>query len=170
MLVLNVSSLLIKILISKKNSKCKQEEKSLKNILEQHLKPINNNSKIKIQSYFKANKISSQFSTRPKNADPCHVVYQFNCTEPGCKSSYIGYTTNTLKTRAYQHKFKPSKIQDHYEKDHLQGKVENIEDKFKILFKSNSLCELRIAEAILIRSMLPDINVKHNELNKLHLF
>ena len=92
-------------------------------------------------------------------------MYQFSCQEPDCKSSYIGYTTNAIDTRAQQHRFKPSKIHEHFGKEHHKTKVEDIKHCLKILYKSDNLCDLKIAEALLIRIHLPDINIKFNEMS-----
>ena len=139
----------------------------MKLILKQHLKSKNNNIEIDTNVYYKPIKLSSNFTTREKSTDPSHVVYQFSCLERDCKSRYIGYTTNTLATRAQQHRFKPSKINLHLNQEHNITSINNISKQFKVLFKSNGLDELKIAEALLIRQYLPDINVKYNELSNI---
>ena len=146
--------------------KIKEEEKSLKAIIKQHLKPIDNNTDIDINTYYRPKKLSSQFTTR-KNTDISHVVYQFFCSERDCKSRYIGYTTNTLKTRAQQHKYKPSKIHTHLNTDHNINGIGDISNNFKILYRSNDFGDLRIAEALLIRQYLPEINIKYNEISNI---
>ena len=45
-------------------------------------------------------------------------MYQFQCSEDGCNTSYIGHTTNSLATRVRQHRYNPSSIMKHYEIDH----------------------------------------------------
>ena len=93
--------------------------------------------------------MSSQFSTRESVSDGHHVVYQFSCPESDCTSTYIGYTTNRLSDRAYQHRFKPSKIQKHYQSEHGISTINNIHPHFKILYSSNEVQKLKIAEALL---------------------
>src|SRR5678815_403209 len=57
------------------------------------------------RSYYTPRRVSSYFSTRGHCSEDykSYVVYQFNCKEVGCNSSYVGYTTNTLRTRIMQH-------------------------------------------------------------------
>ena len=136
-------------------------------IIKQHLKAINQDIEIKINTYYKSKKLSSNFTTRTKCSNYSHVVYQFSCPERDCKSCYIGYTTNTVNTRAQQHRFKPSKIHSHFENEHHTTKVGDIKNCFKTLYKSDSLCDLKIAEALLIKLYLPDINIRYNEMSNI---
>ena len=154
---------------TKNVSKLKQEEKSLKNILQQHIKPKNKELDINVNVYYKSKKLSTNFSTRSRNStnSQSHVVYQFSCPERDCKSRYIGYTTNTVHTRAVQHRYKPSKIHTHLSTEHNKPTIGNIEDNFKILFSSSNLNELKIAEALLIKLHLPEINIKYNEISNI---
>ena len=150
-------------------SKLKQEEKSLTNILQKHIDPKNKDFDIEINIYYRSKKLSSNFSTRPRKSSTSqsHVVYQFSCPERDCKSRYIGYTTNTIHTRAGQHRYKPSKIHTHLSSEHNKSAIDNIEDNFKILYRSNNLNELKIAEALLIKLHLPEINIKYNEISNI---
>ena len=95
-----------------------------------------------------------------------YVVYHFNCKEVGCNSSYVGYTTNTLRTRIMQHRYKPSKIWKHYTMDHKSPPTAEIANCFKILFQVGNFNYLRIAESLFIKKLKPDINVKFNEMNE----
>ena len=80
-------------------------------------------------------------------------------------------TTNAINTRAQQHRFKPSKIHAHLENEHQISKVGDIKHCFKTLYRSDNLCDLKIAEALLIKSHLPEINIKYNEMsNNLLIF
>ena len=74
-------------------TKIKEETKSLKAILKQHLKPLKQNNEIDIQLYYKSQKLSSKFSTRPTTTGKDHVVYQFNCPEDNCTSCLL-YTSD----------------------------------------------------------------------------
>ena len=141
----------------------------MKNILQKHIKPKNKELDIKINIYYQSKKLSSNFSTRSKNPtnSQSHVVYQFSCPERDSKSRYIGYTTNTIHTRAGQHRYKPSKIHSHLSSEHNKSAIENIEDNFKVLYRSNNLNELKIAEALLIKLHLPEINIKYNEISNI---
>ena len=119
-------------------------------------------------TYYKPNKLAAQFSSRPRasNIDRVNVVYQFKCFADGCNSSYIGYTAQTLKNRVAQHRYKSSSIWKHLAYDHNLSPppLNEFLRCFDVIFSSNDIRHLRIAEAILIKSSKPPINVKFNEL------
>ena len=107
-------------------------------------------------------------ASQPKymRTDRVCVVYQFSCTEVGCQATYIGHITCTLSKRSSQHKHSISAIHKHYVNDHLLLCVPvNFTDNFIVLQNFPDICELRIAEAILIKEKSPIINVKYNEMN-----
>ena len=114
------------------------------------------------------------FSTRPPKIEPdsVRVVYQFSCTEVDCQASYIGHTACTHRKRISQHKYSISVIHKHYINDHLLSCVPvNFTDNFIVRQNFPDICELRIAEAILIKEKSPVINVKYNEMyNSLNLY
>ena len=121
-----------------------------------------------LMTYFRPNKISAQFTTRLRagNINRTNVVYQYKCFFDGCNSSYVGYTAQTLKNRISQHRYKSSSIWKHLKYDHGVD-IPHFDDFarcFTIVFASNIVRNLRIAEAILIKSNKPAINVKFNEL------
>ena len=93
-------------------------------------------------------------------------MYQYNCSENVCNSFYVGYSTQTLKKRISQHRYKSSSIWKHLKYDH-DINVPNFDDFaqcFDIVFSSSCSRNLKIAEAILIKTQKPHINVKYNEL------
>ena len=146
----------------------KSDRRRLKNIVLDHVKPVLPDSSISLLTYFKPNKLSAQFSTRSRaeNIDRVNVVYKFDCYVDGCNSSYIGYTTQTLKNRIAQHRYNSSSIWKHMHYDH-SVEIPNFDDFaqcFNIVFSSSSVISLKIVEAILIKSDKPPINVKFNEL------
>lgn len=122
-----------------------------------------------VSNYYKPTRLSSQFSLRPSKAplNSNSVVYNFSCPKPSCQAEYVGYTTNMLKTRATQHKYKPSKIHQHFVDSHdTLPKIENdFLSNFKILYRTCNRRNLFLAEALLIRKCKPYINVRYNELN-----
>lgn len=139
-----------------------KEEKCLRSILSTHLSTTNER-KLCVKLYHVANRMSTKFSTRNKSdSDPNHVVYLYKCPESDCTSEYIGYTTNRLSDRAYQHRFMPSGICQHLQKEHNLNRIPNLLDNFKILYKSNEVLNLKIAEAFYIRNNKPEINTKYN--------
>ena len=126
------------------------------------------NSSVSIVTYYRPNKISYQFSTRVRaeSSDRTNVVYNFTCGENACNASYIGYTSQTLVNRIKQHKYKSSSICKHYMYDHdtMPPKLPEFNNCFKIIYSSEHVINLKIVEAILIKSEKPIINVKFNEL------
>ena len=144
------------------------DKKRLNHILRSHVQPANDNSSVSVVTYYRPNKISSQFSTRVRaeSSDRTNVVYNFTCGENACNASYIGYTSQTLVNRIKQHKYKSSSICKHYMYDHdtMPPKLPEFNNCFKIIYSSEHVINLKIVEAIYIKSEKPFINVKFNEL------
>ena len=143
------------------------DKKHLSTVLHRHVKPINHATEVKLALYYKPKKIGSIFSLRARQPDIRRhgVVYQFHCNQDSCNATYIGYTSNSLLTRASQHKYQPSKIHEHFVKDHSTKPNQSIIDNFTIMYSNPSIRNLKIAEALLIREHKPIINVKFNEMS-----
>ena len=146
----------------------KQDSCTLKKVLEDHVLAARPNHRVMLKPYFKPRKISSQFSCRPvrANLDSANVVYQFNCQEVSCNATYIGHTSKTLRSRIKQHRYSASSIYQHFINDHneLPPQFDVLSNQFEIVFNSTEILNVKIAEAILIKSKNPYINVKYNEL------
>ena len=138
----------------------------LSQLFKKHVIPTKADTDVKLILYYKPKKLSSCFSLRTRKSDASNhgLVYQFSCQEDGCNASYVGYTMNSLKTRAQQHRYKPSKIHAHFINEHNR-KPTIILDSFSILYKNSSRRHTRIAEAVLIKEKMPFINVKYNEMS-----
>ena len=138
----------------------------LKQAIAKHITPNDPTRRIDLRIYYKPRKMSSCFSLRPKRPELQRhgLVYQFQCNEDGCNSSYIGYTSNSLQTRARQHRYAGSKIFAHYDQDH-HSKPGDISDQFSILYTNSDIRNVKIAEALLIRENMPVINVRFNEMS-----
>ncbi len=152
----------------------KSDKKTLKSIINRHVKP-NNSANIKFIPYFVPRKLSSCFSTRLPVAarSRAGVVYQFQCNEGSCKATYIGYTTNDLVTRCRQHRYNPSSIYMHYSHDHHTSPppIDNLIEQFSVIYQDNNVFNLKIVEAIKIKELNPIVNVKYNDFyNILKLF
>ena len=124
---------------------------------------------ISIRPYYKPLKISSYFSLRERKdlLGSSNVVYQFLCPEAGCNATYIGYTTNTLRTRALQHRYSSSNIYSHFQFDHQSGPPllgDSWLSCFSILHRFSNKTDLLIAESLEIKNRKPVINTKYNEL------
>lgn len=152
-----------------------KDKHQLSSILKEHIKPVDVQKVIRVRAYFKPKKLSSSFSTRPRNEDlfkSSHVVYQFQCPKDGCSASYVGYTTCTLEKRIKQHTYSSSSIHKHFTTDHPEGQVpSDIKYNFSIINSRQCHIELKIVEAIIIKTNNPFINVKFNEMsNYLNLY
>jgi len=143
------------------------DSKRLKNIINNHISSNDPVNKININCYYKSLKLSSVFSTRSKrpDAERVDVVYQFICPRDSCQATYVGYTTNTLSTRAQQHRYRQSNIHSHFHFDHKipPPPLNNFVNNFKILHSFSNIIDLKIAEALEIKDRKPYINVKYNE-------
>ena len=122
-----------------------------------------------VVTYYKPSKISTQFSTRSRadRLNRVNVVYSFTCNENSCNDSYIGYTSQTLLNRIKQHKRQSSSICKHFMYDHDKLPPQSIDkfaECFEIIFSSEYVKDLKIVEAIKIKTESPKINVKFNEL------
>ena len=71
-----------------------------------------------------------------------------------------------LRTRVKQHRWKTSSIYKHFTDTHMEEPplVEDLLKSFSIVHSSEDLLSIKIAEAILIKNLKPQINVKYNEL------
>jgi hypothetical protein len=150
-------------------STIRQDQKLLRSILRDHVKPSDDQKPISLTGFYKPYKLSSLFSTRPRkiSAEKTQVVYRFNCPVDGCNASYIGHTTCTLERRSRQHRYSGSSIHRHFTEDHQSSIPDTITDCFSIMFTFSDRLELRIAEAIAIRQSNPFINVKYQEMSKI---
>ena len=84
----------------------KQEEKNLRNIVNNFISPTHDRS-LTIAIYYKNTKLRQLFIKNNLHQDTSnsHVVYQYTCPMDGCNPSqiYIGYTTTSLKQRMTAH-------------------------------------------------------------------
>ena len=145
----------------------KCEKQQLNSLIRKHVSPIDPSKTVQIHVYYKPSKLASQFSLRPKRPklSTHKVVYQFTCPEVGCQASYIGYTTNTLETRAKQHRYSGSKIYCHFVDEHNIRPHSDLSEAFSILYRDVNPHKIKIAEALLIHSSKPMINVRYNEMS-----
>ena len=105
------------------------------------------------------------------DSQPQHM-YQLSSTEVGCEDTCIGHTACTLRKRSSRHKYSISAIHKHYINGRLLSCVPVIfSDNFIVLQNFPVICELRIAEVILIKEKSHIINVKYNEMyNSLNFY
>jgi len=149
------------------SSDYKIKENKLKKIIKQNLKPTDRSDQIQLTIFYKTKKLKNLLisnNVKPTSLeDQCNVVYKYNCPDDGCSSTesiYIGYTTNTLKTRMSQHHYYGS-IRKHSEEKHkIRISYDNIIRNTKNLKKDQNKEDLIILEALLIKSQVPNINMQ----------
>ena len=151
-----------------------------------HVKSIDQQSRVKVIPYYKPKKLSSQFSNHIflslalEFAQKAFSVLKWFINSIVTKIHVmnrvihvIGYTTQKLENRIKQHRYKSSSICKHfmYEHDKLPSSISNFVQCFDVLFASENVRNLKIVEAIKIKSEKPHINVKYNEFyDSLQLF
>ena len=85
------------------------------------------------------------------------IIYQWSCTNPDCKSSYIGETSRSLCERAKEHSKEGSNSAIYHHcssKGHPQPNV----DQFKVIDQEKSQIAREAKEAIHIRKFDPELN------------
>ena len=94
--------------------------KDIKSIVDSHVKNSLPGQKVKVLTYYRPHKLSSQFTTRcgGDRLDRSCVVYSFECPIETCNGSYYGHTTQHLSNRIKQHRYAASSIAKHYHNDH----------------------------------------------------
>ena len=128
------------------------DTRTLRSILNRHVLPVDQNTKINLVTYYKPLKLASKFTTRtrPEDLEKNSLVYQFNCPEPSCNEVYIGYTNQKLLTRVKQHRRKTSPIFKHYVDSHDDAppEIADFQRSFSVLYACGDLSDVKIAEAI----------------------
>ena len=114
-----------------------------------------------VQVCFKGQKTIKSLLMHPKDkVDPSlkkDIIYQWSCTKPNCKSSYIGETSRSLCERVREHgkEGSNSAIYQHCSsKGHPQPNV----DQFKVIDQETSQIAREAKEAIHIRKLDPELN------------
>ena len=114
-----------------------------------------------VQVCFRGQKTIKSLLMHPKDkVDPSlkkDIIYQWSCTKPNCKSSYIGETSRSLCERAKEHSKEGSNSAIHQHcssKGHPQPNV----DQFKVIDQEKSQIAREAKEAIHIRKLDPELN------------
>ena len=145
----------------------RQREDQLRKILNKNVKGVDKETKVKLQIYYKNSKLKELvLSPKKKPTQPFefnNVVYQYTCPNDGCKAietTYIGFTTNTMKIRMQQH-FTTGAIRKHHELEHgIRPTKYCILNNTKILRRGNTREDLMLLEALCIKQYVPIINRK----------
>ena len=114
-----------------------------------------------MQVCFKGHNTIKSLLMHPKyKVDPSlkkDIIYQWSCTNPDCKSSYIGETSRSLCERAKEHSKEGSNSAIYHHcssKGHPQPNV----DQFKVIDQEKSQIAREAKEAIHIRKFDPELN------------
>ena len=126
-----------------------------------------------IQVCFKGQNTIKPMLMHPKDkVDPSlkkDIVYQWSCTNPGCKSSYTGGTSRSLCKCVKEHTkegFNSAIYQHCYIKDHPLPSV----DQFKVIDQEKSQIACEAKEAIHICKEDPELNRNVGKMVIPHVF
>jgi len=151
---------------SQMTSQYRSEEKRIKSIISDNIKPAIDGTNVKLIIYYRNRKlkdliIKNRPHTNSELADRHGVVYQYYCSNVGCHpfQSYIGYTTCTLSDRFRMHAVNGS-IKKHLVECHNYSRVTKAEllNSIKILRSCTTKQELIMTEAVLIKQERPTLN------------
>ena len=147
------------------SSNYKHDEKRLKAILSKHVKPVDPENRIRLFIYYRNFKVRNLFIRNNPNCEnkDYYVVYKWKCNQGQCNltdTSYIGYTTNTVKERMRCHA-QSGAINRHLKSKHnLKLTTDQLVKNTSILTHRTTKFELVIAESLLIRSEKPSLNIQ----------
>ena len=133
----------------------KNEEKQIRKIISDHVKPKEINTEIKLQIYYKSRKLKNIITKNNQNSSivDSNVVYMYKCPKDGC------HTTNKIRDRLQQHTYKGS-IKDHALQHNKVLNLEHCINNTEIIAMNNNRQELIILEALLIKQKKPLINIQ----------
>ena len=140
----------------------KKDESALRDIIKNHVKPVNNNN-VKLIIYYK-NKKTCNLILKNNPSPPAdmlkrrNVVYHFKCPNMRCSHDYIGMTTMRLSKRISCH-VQEGAIYNHFRNTHNYVPVrENIINSFEIIDHNDDPKRLRYLEALHILNCKPSLN------------
>ena len=157
------------------SSNYKVEEEQLKQIVTKNVKVVSDEDRINLLIYYKNKKLRNLFiknkiSSSKEISDHHHVVYAYSCNLDGCNSNhkYVGYTTCTVDERFRMHT-QAGSIKKHLTDVHNINRVskKDLISCTKILKSCASKGQLRMTEAILIKSMKPSLNSQEEGCDRL---
>lgn len=161
------------------NDQYKKDEKVIKAIINNNVKPTTVNDELEIIIYYKnmktKNLIMKNDITRISDKlSKSWIVYKYNCPREDCElpnPTYIGQTRNTLKKRLEQH-CNDGAIKEHLHKNHkLTTTQDDLELNTIPVKQFTDTNRLFIYEALLILHERPDLNrQKDNFINPLKLY
>lgn len=150
------------------SSAYKEEEKTLKKIITNNVKPTDPDTKLNLVIYYKSRRTSNlvmRNSCLPPTTklQEVNVVYQHTCTVGDCSrlnSRYIGFTTTTLSRRITAH-LQDGAIKRHYRDSHgILLTRKHMDENTTIISKETNKRRLKMTEAVYINTDKPIINVQ----------
>ena len=144
-------------------SQYKQQEESLRTIVDNNIKPKQNDRKLVVNIYYKNKTLQNLLMTNNLHKTPfeqrSHLVYRYECKKEGCLSStYIGYTESSLVLRMRNHAQSGSILKHSWDVHKTKISTNEIVADIKILRHLNTKEDLTIAEALLIKTNNPSLN------------
>ena len=97
------------------------------------------------------------------------VVYQWSCTNPGCKSSYIGETSRSLCEHVKEHNKEGSNSAIYQHCSAKGHPLPNI-DQFKVIEQEKSQTACEVKEVIHICKLDPELNKNVGKIVIPHVF
>ena len=155
------------------------DEKIIKNIFRNNVKPTKDNVKLNLNIYYK-NKKTSNFVIKnnpmptEKDLDKSNIIYQFTCPfqhKNNTDHQYIGMTTTSLNKRLNSHKYNGGIKQHLFDHHKTKINLDILTSNTKIIDKDEDRKRLYIREALIINKLKPVINTQYNNFSnilKLH--
>ena len=145
------------------HAKYKEDERALRTIIQEQVKPVNINSEINLVIYYKNRKSANLIlkNSPTSNSDMLkkrNVVYAYTCPHERCSQQYIGMTTMRLSKRISCHA-QEGAIYNHTRSNHnAKIKREEIIKNIKIIDTNSDSKRLRYLEALHILEKKPLMN------------
>ena len=150
------------------NTAYKTDEKVLQDIVKRGITPIEENTSIYLNIYYKNCQTSNliirnNLHKKERPIDRCNVVYRYTCQVANCTSqnnTYIGHTTTSLSRRLTMH-LQAGSIKSHTQEKHDSPLTrEMLVDNTKIIDSVPNLRKLKYLEAIYINIYKPSLNIQ----------
>ena len=141
----------------------KKDEQALRSIINENVKPLQDDHVIKLIIYYKSRKTSSLIMKNNTAANheklkERNVIYHFKCPVQGCSQDYIGMTTMRLTKRISCH-LQEGAIFNHMRTNHNNRlNREQLIDSIEIIDRNSDQKRLRFLEALHILEKKPSIN------------
>ena len=151
------------------NTKHKEDERVLKDILKENVILKNTHDRLKLVVYYKNMKTSNlvmrnNTMKKPRELSKTNVIYEFKCKKGDCehlphrRTTYLGLTTNTLSRRMSLH-LQDGAIRKHSEANHGSKTTrKEIENFTRIKYVERDRYRLGILESLIINVEDPELN------------